>query len=417
MHAPVMKQSRLPLRVLLALALASSLALLDSSRLAAASMNTMEKLCEGNAAFAVDLYQRAKSGNENLFFSPYSLSSALAMTYTGASGQTASEMAATLHFNLAPTELLPAFGTLGHRFETIDLQRKVTLSVANSLWLQRGHQFRKEFLATGWKSFRAELSDVDFAHDVEGSRTRINKWVAGKTADKIPELLKAGVLDPRTMLVLCNAIYFNGNWAVQFNPGWTHPDKFFVTPGNPVQVAMMSQQAKIRSASLDGFTAFELPYQGGDLSMVILLPEDQSGLPALEAKLNGAALNSWLNSLRRASETKTDVQLPRFKLSSQLDLAQTLSAMGMPTAFGNQADFSGIDGSRELFIGAVVHQAVVEVNEQGTEAAAATAVTMTKGAVPKPLPLLRVDHPFVFLIRESETDSILFLGRVVDPTK
>jgi serpin B len=384
--------------------------------LGCANMNAAKNLGEGNTAFAADLYQRVKSGDANLFFSPYSLSSALAMTYTGARGRTATEMAATLHFDLPAAELPPAFAALDQRLAAVGRKKEVALKTANSLWLQHGYHFQPEFLKTGRKSFGAELSEVDFAKDTEGARNQINKWVAGKTADKIPELLKPRVLDSSTRLVLCNAIYFKGDWAKQFDPKATHPANFFVTPERAVQAPMMSQKAKLRSATFDGFSAFELRYQGGGLSMVVLLPEAKDGLGALEAKLDGTNLVSWLETLDQATEAEGIVQLPKFKLSSQFDLKTTLSAMGMPTAFGADSDFSGMDGTRDLAISAVVHQAVVEVNEQGTEAAAATAVVVGLRGV-RVGQVWRADHPFVFLIRENQTGSVLFLGRVVDPTK
>jgi len=385
--------------------------------LMAADMNAAKKLSEGNAAFAADLYQRVKSGDKNLFFSPYSLSSALAMTYTGARGQTATEMAAALHFDLPAAELPSAFAALDQRLSAIGKEGKVALNVANSLWLQRGYHFQKEFLETGRKSFGAELAEVDFAKDTEGSRTRINKWVAGKTADKIPELLKPGVLDPLTRLVLCNAIYFKGDWAKQFDPKATRSADFFVTPERTVQTPMMSRKTQLRSARFDGFSAFELRYQGDALSMVVLLPEARDGLGVLESRLNGIHLQAWLTRLDQAREGEAMVHLPKFKLSSKFELQPILSAMGMPSAFGGDADFSGMDGTRNLQISAVVHEAVIEVNEQGTEAAAATAVVMRPTSMPAPVPEFRADHPFIFLVRENQTGSVLFLGRVVDPTK
>ena len=256
---------------------------------------------------------------------------------------------------------------------------------------------------------------MDFAKDTEGSRQRINKWVAGKTADKIPELLKSGVLQPLTRLVLCNAIYFKGDWSKQFAAQATHPADFFVSPERPVQASMMSQKTKLRSANLDGFSVFELSYQSGSLSMVVLLPEANDGLGALEAKLNGANLVSWLTRLDQAPEAEAVVQLPKFKLSSRFDLKPTLSAMGMPTAFGSQADFSGMDGTRDLVISAVVHQAVVEVNEQGTEAAAATAVVVKLKSAPRPVPVFRADHPFPEKKAEHGMSLELTWGRRILP--
>ena len=372
-----------------------------------------------NTPFALNLYQQlaVEKPEANLFFSPYSISTALAMTYTGARGETAAEMADVLHFDRPQPEVPAAFANLEQRLADVGKSGQVTLHTANSLWYHQDYQFKQEFMESGRQSFNAELAAVNFAKDTEGARRRINQWVAGRTADKIPELLQPGVLDTLTRLVLCNAIYFKGDWATQFSAKATKPDDFFVSSEQMVQVPMMSQKMKIRYAARDGFSMVELPYQGGDLSMVVLLPEAKDGLQSLESRLNRTDFAAWLGELDKAREREVVVQLPKFKLSSQFGLKPTLSAMGMPTAFSRKSDFSGMDGTRDLYISAVVHQAVVEVNEQGTEAAAATAVVVgVRSASIKPL-IFRADHPFLFLIREKQTGAILFLGRMLDPTK
>lgn len=373
----------------------------------------------GNTTFALNLYQQlaAADPQANLFFSPYSISTALGMTYMGARGQTATEMAATLHFGKPQTEVPADFAALEQRLAAIAKGGKVVLNTANSLWHQQGDHFREEFLEVGRKSFGAEVAGVDFAKDTEGARVKINRWVAGKTADKIPELLERDSLDRSTRLVLCNAIYFKGDWARQFSAKATQPADFFVTPEQKSTVPMMSQKLKLRHAVLDGFSLLELPYQGGDLAMVVLLPEAKDGLQALEGKLSGINLPAWLASLDQAREAEAVVQIPKFKLSSAFGLGKPLAALGMPSAFNRAADFSGMDGTRELYISAVVHQAVVEVNEQGTEAAAATAVVIARKSAPIATPIFRADHPFLFLIREKQTGNILFLGRMMNPTK
>jgi serpin B len=398
---------------------------LISALLAATAMHIAHAAdSSGNNRFALDLYQRlaAAEPQANLFFSPYSISTALAMTYAGARGQTATEMAATLHFGKPQAEVPGAFAALEERLDAIGKGGKVTLHTANSLWFQQSFQFRKEFVETGRKSFNAEIAGADFAKDAEGARGRINKWVADKTADKIPELLKPGVLNSMTRLVLCNAIYFKGDWARQFSANATSPQDFFVTLDRKVQAPLMSQKMKVRCATRAGFSMVELPYQGGDLAMVVLLPEAKDGLQALESKAEGklddsSGLAAWLAALDRVREFDVVVQLPKFKLNSQFNLNNHLSALGMPAAFTPRADFSGMNGARDLFLSAVVHQAVVEVNEQGTEAAAATAVGVALSAMPPPPKVFRADHPFLFLIREKQSGAILFLGRVTDPTR
>ena len=222
---------------------------------------------------------------------------------------------------------------------------------------------------------------------------------------------------PTTALVLCNAVYFKGKWVTQFDPKATATNVFFARPGQRVVVPMMSGKMKLRSQAPGDLTLFALPYTGNDLSMVILLPQAVDGLGALEQRMNAKELTSWLAALDQARESEAIVVLPKFKLNCRLNLKDNLAAMGMPSAFGSEADFSGMTSARDLWISDVVHQAFVDVNEEGTEAAAATAVVVTRSASVSHTPVFRVDHPFLFLIRERQTGSILFLGRVVDPTK
>ncbi|MCW5550991.1 MAG: serpin family protein [Verrucomicrobiae bacterium] len=377
----------------------------------------LKHLAAGNTAFALDLYQQLKVSEGNLFFSPHSLSAALAMTYTGARGRTEKEMAQTLRFQLPPAKLPEAFGALDRRLTKIAGEKQVALNVANSLWAQTDYRFTASFLDLNRRHFGAEVALVDFARHTEATRKRINSWVAEKTADKITELLAPGVLSPRTQLVLGNAIYFKGDWARQFDPSATKQGDFYATPERTVTVPLMYQSLNLKGRELkDGLSVFELPYQGGDLSMIVLLPTAKDGLGVLEDRLTQENLDRWLAELERTREVKAQVYLPRFKMSSRFALEKTLAEMGMASAFGAGADFSGMTGQRDLFISAVAHEAVVEVNEQGTEAAAATAVVMERTSI-SPLQVFRADHPFLFLIRENQTGSVLFLGRVLDPTK
>lgn len=380
-----------------------------------ASGAAVETVVQGNTAFALDLYQREKGTAPNLFFSPYSVSTALAMTYAGARGRTAGEMARTLHFEPAAAEVHQAFARLADRFDQIETQKQVSLSVANSLWGQQGHPFTPAFLDLNRKCYHVESRLVDFAGQAEAVRHEINAWVEQKTNDKIKDLLKPGQLDAMTRLVLCDAIYFKGDWAVKFDPQETRPEPFFVASNRTVTVPMMSRRLKLQSHKFGDFTLFTLPYVGGDLSMIVLLPDSRDGLPVVEQQLSAAALGGWLKTLNASPEGETAVWLPKFKLNCRLDLTKDLSAMGMASAFDATADFSGINGRRDLFISGVVHQAYVDVNEEGTEAAAATAVTIRATSVIRPR-LLRVDHPFLFFIVERKTGSLLFLGRVTDPS-
>jgi len=370
-----------------------------------------------NTSFALDLYQREKTTSGNLFFSPYSLSTALAMTYSGARGETAAEMARLLHFNLPQPEVARTFGELAQQMDAVTRTTALKLDIANSLWCQKDFPFIESFLALTRDSYHAEARSVDFVQNTESARVEINSWVEHKTQDKIRDLIQSGQLDRTTRLVLCNAIYFKGQWASQFDPKATHPAPFFTLTGQQVQTPLMTRSVKLRSRAIDDFALASLPYVSNELSMVILLPKATDGLPGLEERLNTGNLGHWLSLLDAAPELKTDLFLPKFKLNCRLLLARTLSALGMPTAFSDSADFSGISTKPALQISDVVHQAFVDVNEEGTEAAAATGVMMRMLAIQREPPVFRVDHPFVFLIRENRTGTILFLGRVLDPSK
>jgi serine protease inhibitor len=386
----------------------------------------VESVVDANTAFAVDLYQRLKLDHENLFFSPYSISTALAMTYAGTRGQTADEMAAALHFDRARGDVHAAFGKLDKRLN--DLQRRnITLQDANSVWCQPGHPFTADFLKLVSKDYDARARAVDFIGDPEAARNKINSWVAAKTGGRIADLINPRQLPPNTRMVLCNAIYFKGKWQTQFRSRDTRPQPFYVNTNETVTVPMMSLHAhfKMAYADNDSIRLLELPYVGNDLSMVILLPAAGPGcdpnqppllaLSYLEEKLTPQNLGSWLAQLDRAETSDADIFIPRFTTTQTFDLADQLKSMGMTSAFSDSADFSGMDGTRDLFISNVVHKAFLEVDEHGTEAAAATSVTMLVSCLPPP-PFV-VDHPFVLLIRDNASGAILFLGRIIDPTK
>ncbi len=353
---------------------------------------------------SIDLYKKLSGGNDgNLFLSPYSISAALAMTYGGARGETAGQMDATLHFG-GQGATHPALSHLRKKLNGIQEKGHVQLSVANSLWPQKDYTFLPDYLALTKEFYGSEIEPVDFKTDTEGVRQQINAWVGDQTNDRIKDLIPEGMLDPMTRLVLANAIYFKGDWASQFKPERTRPAPFKLADGKTVEVPMMSQTADFRLAHTPDFQALELPYEGGDLSMLILLPNASDKLPDLNLEMiDGLEFNKM----------EVMVQLPKFKLESTFRLGDTLAAMGMPLAFSDQADFSGMTGTRDLFIGEVVHKAFVEVNEKGTEAAAATAVIMGRMSMP---PQFIVDHPFLFLIRENSTGTILFIGRVMNPS-
>lgn len=377
---------------------------------------TTNTVTQGNTGFALDLLRLESAKPGNVFFSPYSISAALAMTYAGARGQTATEMARALHFTLPPAQLHPAFGALARRFDDIAARTNVALTVANSLWYQQDYHLTADFIDLNREYYRAEVQALDFSGAPEAACQKINSWVARKTQDRIQNLIAQ--VPRSTRLVLCNAIYFKGTWTNPFDPRRTHPQPFYVKPDQPLSVPLMSEETSVRSHATDDAELFTLPYAGGDISMTIVLPKATDGLAALEKEIDAEKLRDWIAATDAAPLGRARVLLPKFKLNLRLELNADLKSMGMPTAFeAGAADFSGMDGRHDLFIGDVIHQAYVDVNEQGTEAAAATAVTMRAMAVHAPPAEFRVDHPFLFLIRDNQTGTILFLGRVVDPSK
>ena len=393
-------------RSLLIVGLAFGLTL--AGRSAWATEPTSTPVVQGNNQFATDLYVRLKDKTSgNLFFSPYSVSAALAMTYAGAAGETGKQMAEVLHFTVPEPQLHEAMARLSSSL-LADTKKGYQLRVANRLWGQKGYEFLPEFLQTTRRYFGAELGIVDFAQSTEAVRQEINQWVEKQTEEKIKELLAPGVLDPRTRLVLTNAIYFKGDWQKKFNKKTTKDAPFHLSADKEVMVPMMRQTEQFGYLAVDDLQVLEMAYAHGELSMIVLLPKEFGGLPQLEKKLIQASLQEWTKGLRRQ---KVIVYVPRFKMTSQFGLKDTLQAMGMILAFDDQkADFSRMSRGEGLYISAVIHKAFVDVNEEGTEAAAATGRLGES-----PTPVFQADHPFVFLIRDNRTGSILFMGRVVNP--
>jgi serpin B len=389
----------------------------DDRRVLTSSEALLEpEVVNGNNKFALELYQKLQSNPGNLFLSPYSISTALAMTYAGACGGTEKQMAETLRFptTLSNEQFHKEFGSIINRLNQAGQKGGYELAVANALWGQKGYKFKEDFLKLVKTNYDGNLEDVDFAGQTEQARQIINNWVEKKTKDKIKDLIKPGMLDSTTRLVLTNAIYFKGKWATQFRPENTKDAPFNLSGGEKVNVPMMSQKARFEYAETDVIQVLAMPYVGNDLSMVILLPEKPDGIKDLEKELTGDNLVGWLSTLRKR---EVQVYFPRFKMTSEFELADILSEMGMPDAFSDKADFSGMTGSRDLFISAVVHKAYVDVNEEGTEAAAATGIGMKLTSIEPPPPVFRADHPFIFLIRDNQTGSILFFGRMMNPAK
>jgi serpin B len=410
--------------ICVALFLPSPLRAADSG---ASPIPDQEAVVSGNNAFAVELYRQLKNPSGNLFFSPASISTALAMAYAGARGETAEEMARTLHFTLPPEQLHPTMGALLKDLN--DTHDGYQLHVANALWGQQGYTFLDDFLKLTKDDYGAGFYQMDFKGDMEGSRRQINQWVEQRTESRIRELLQPGALTQRTRLLLTNAIYFKGDWNTAFELNNTMDDDFHVSGAQTVTVKMMYHKGNYRFFNGETFMALEVPYKGRELSMIVFLPNQIDGLPALEDSFTPKMVQQWLTQLR--SVTDVQLSMPKFKMESQFGLGNTLAAMGMRQAFEPlQADFSGMASREEmkrqdgreanLFISAVIHKAFVDVNEKGTEAAAATAIVIPPSpqqtiAWPPPI-VFRADHPFLFLIRDNKSGSILFMGRVADPT-
>ena len=395
----------------------------DRERAAPSEGNAdLADLAGGNRAFAFDLYRALRGQDGNLFYSPHSISLALAMTYAGAGGQTESQMADTLRFSLPQHRLHPAFNGLDQELASrgTGVQGRdgegFRLNIVNAVWGQQGHPFREAFLDVLAESYGAGVRPVDFIAAPEESRTAINDWVAESTEDRIRDLIPPGIITPLTRMVLTNAIYFNASWASPFGEADTRPRPFHLLDGDSVHVPMMRTSEDFGYAAGDGYQAVDLPYLGHELSMPVIVP-DRGRFREFEDSLDAGLVDRITAGLEFRRVT---LDLPRFEFESRFRLGETLRSMGMSDAFdGAASDFSGMDGRSCiagdhgcLYIREVVHKAFVSVDEAGTEAAAATGVVMqTESAPPDPV-AVTVDRPFVFLVRDRETGVILFVGRV-----
>jgi serpin B len=366
-----------------------------------------------NNAFAFELYQASRDQNENIILSPYSVSTALAMTYAGARGETESQMADALHFTLPQEELHTALGDLstqlnsGEGEEEGDLQ----LHIANALWAQEGYPFRQDYTDLVQSSYDAGLQSLNFEADPEASRQTINDWVSEATEDRINDLLTPGTITAGTRLVLTNAIYFKAQWASQFEEYATQDGPFTLADGSDVTVPMMHQTENFGYLQGDGFQAVELPYVDNTAAMLVLLP-DEGQFDTFESALTAEQFDSIRSSLE---SKQVALQLPRFSYEASFELVPPLQSLGMTDAFTGAADFSGMS-EEDLFISAILHKAFVLVDENGTEAAAATAVVMEVTAAPADMPIeMTVDRPFLYVIYDQTSGAILFMGRVLNP--
>jgi serpin B len=385
----------------------------------AVDQGDIAELVNGNSAFAIELYQNLKGGQGgNIFFSPYSISLALAMTYAGTEGETASEIAQAMHFTLPEERLHPAFDALdlsmadlGYGAKNATTQFK--LNIANSLWAQDGFSILANFLDILAVSYGAGVNLLDFINSPEDSRTVINKWVDDETNGKIKDLLTQGSIDTYTRLVMVNAIYFKAAWASTFDPKVTQVKMFTRADNAQVNVPMMSQIESIPYCQGNDYQAVELPYDGGNASMVIIVA-DPGKFDSLE---NAFSLSQWIAITHDLHPSEVAITMPRFNYEGDtISLKQILTDMGMPTAFTETADFSGITDPTTLFIQDVLHKAFLKVDETGTEAAAATGVIVGTTSAPTVQVSLTIDRPFLFFIRDRISNSILFMGRIVDPS-
>ncbi|MBW8017665.1 MAG: serpin family protein [Planctomycetes bacterium] len=375
-------------------------------------MTKINKLIASNNEFAFDMYSRIKDEESNIFFSPYSISTALAMTYAGANGKTASQMGKALHLTQGQNDVHFAFSQLHDHYNKAGKKGNYQLSVANALWGQKGYNFLDDFINITKQKYGAGLNIVDFANQTEKSRKKINTWVEDKTNDKIKNLLPKGTITSLTRLVLTNAIYFKGDWALKFDKKNTKKADFKVSPKKTIKTDMMFMKDKFKFYEDKDLQVIDLPYKGDDLSMMVILPKKAENLAGIEKQLNAEKIKKFSKSLR-----KRDVMLylPKFKITwGSFVLNDTLIKMGMKDAFDRNADFSGMNGNKDLYITSVVHKAFVAVDEEGTEAAAATGVVIGLRSIPKTY-TFRADHPFVFMIKDNKIGSILFMGRLSNP--
>ncbi len=411
------------LRVLLPLLLLSSLAFSGAAQ--EEDADAMTRLSEGNTAFAFDLYQSIRAEEGNLFYSPYSISQAAALLYAGADGATAEQMQAALHYDLPLAELASAFSevntALQESVESTPEERREAafqLNIANALWGQQGYPFADSYLSLLREAFSSELQFVDFMAAPDAAADEINDWVAENTEDRIQDVVPPGTLSPETRLVLANAIYFNARWVNEFAEFMTQDADFTTASGETVQVPFMAQEEFFRYVDAEAYDAVQLPYVGGDVSMIVIVPED---LDAYEEALNAETFREVLDSMQGA---RIGVEMPRFEIAADLPLSDVLQEMGMVDAFSpGAADFSNMvengdmpDGN--LYVSSALHRAVVTVDEEGTEAAAVTILEVGATSLPPPVEFtFRADKPFLFAIYDAQTETILFLGRVVDPSQ
>lgn len=378
----------------------------------------LEALVAGQTTFAFDLLQQLQTEPGNLFFSPHSIATALAMVFVGARGETQTEMADVLHWEQEAQALLSGTSRLNQVLtpntseQTDETSGQLELVVANSMWLDAAYHFLPEFLSLLTTEGEAVAQNLDFRGEPEQARQTINDWVSNVTEQRILDLLGPGSIDERTRLVLTNAVYFRANWQNEFDPAITTDQAFHRLDGSEVTTPMMHRTDYIWAFEGPDFVAVDLLYQGGDTSMLVVVP-DSGTFEGFEERFDADLLSTISSGI---TSRYVDLSFPGFEVEQRVNLGDALISLGMETAFSQNADFSGMDGTRELYVSNVFHKASATIDERGTEAAAATAVVIGWQSIPPPPLEVQVDRPFLFMIRHRETGTILFMGRVVDPS-
>jgi len=376
---------------------------------------SVRTLVRANDAFAFRIYADLATNHGNLVFSPLSVSMALAMASAGANGTTLTEIRTVLATAQPENELHQAFNNLRRQIGASLKKSPVTLDIDNSLWLQRNYDIKKTFPDALMKYYGSQLQQADFTGNPDAAANEINAWIEQATHGRVKNMLGPEIVSSETVFMLVSTIYFKGRWRSRFGRSNTHQEPFFVTPEERVMVPTMSQENTFRLAELDSVAVLVLPYVGSKFSMVLFIPKESNGLQALEKGMTPDRVNGWLRAL---SPAELQLYLPRFFFECTFPLKETLSRLGMPSAFlKGQADFTGVNPDNLLYLATVLQRAGVEVDEEGTTAWAATAAAGAEfGLAPSPR-VFRIDHPFVFMITETGTGSILFLGRVTDPSR
>jgi serpin B len=371
--------------------------------------------CDSANRFALALYPQTGPEDQNLIFSPYSIDTALLMTYAGARGNTATEIAAALQLPAQAGDPHAAAGELIAKFQTAPGDNGAIIRVADALWGQNGVSWSDDFLNLLQKTYLAKLANLDFAQS-DAARKTINDWIADQTNDKIKDLIPSGLLNALTKMVLTNAIYFKADWDSPFEKDSTHNADFHLDrKSGIIQTPTMHRAGRVSFFQDPQLAAIQMTYKSSDLAMLILLPNRNDGLPGLERNLDITQLSQVITGL---TFQPVAISLPQFKITASFDASAALKSLGIKAAFTDKADFSGMDGKHDLYLSAVVHQAYVAVDENGTEAAAATAMVFRATAIQMPPPVtFNADHPFLFLIRDTKTGMILFMGRVQNPAE